>query len=80
MCGVSASNAPRMTTVSTSSFSAIPSSSAQNERHRMLGSTPCISTMSRSLPGGRQCETRIDGQTNSLVTPSSCRITGRLTW
>ncbi len=46
----------------------------------MLGSTPCISTMSRSLPGGRQCETRIDGQTNSLVTPSSCRITGRLTW
>ena len=59
-----------MTTVSTLSLSAIASSSAQNVRHRMLGSTPCISTMSRSLPGGRQCEMRIDGHTSSRVTPS----------
>ena len=46
------------------------SSSAQNVRQRMLGSTPCISTMSRSEPGGRQCEMRIDGHTSSRVTPS----------
>ena len=56
------------------------SSSAQNVRHLIFGSTPCISTMSRSLPGGRQCEIRIDGHTSSRVTPSICRITGRLTW
>ena len=56
------------------------SSSAQNVRQRMFGSTPCISTMSRSEPGGRQCEIRIDGHTSSRVTPSTCRITGRFTW
>ena len=37
-----------MTTVSTLSLSAIASSSAQNVRHLIFGSTPCISTMSRS--------------------------------
>lgn len=46
----------------------------------MFGSTPCINTMSRSAPSGRQCEIRIDGHTNSRVTPSTWRITGRLTW
>ncbi len=69
-----------MTTVSTCSLSAIASSSAQNVRHLMLGSTPCISTMSRSLPGGLQCDIRIDGHTSSRVTPSICRMTGRFTW
>ena len=46
--GCRPSSAPRMTTVSTLSLSAMASSSAQNVRHRMLGSMPCISTMSRS--------------------------------
>ncbi len=55
-------------------------SSAQKVRQRMLGSTPCINTTSRSLPGGRQCEIRIAGHTSSRVTPSTCRITGRFTW
>ena len=66
--------------MSTLSLSVIASSSAQKVRQRMFGSTPCIRTMSRSLPGGRQCEIRIDGHTNSRVTPSICRITGRFTW
>ena len=68
-----------MTTVCTLSLSAIASSSAQNVRHRMFGSTPCINTMSRSEPGGRQCEIRIDGHTSSRVTPSTCLITGLFT-
>jgi hypothetical protein len=38
-----------------------------------------MSTMSRSEPGGRQCEIRIDGHTSSLVTPSTCLITGLFT-
>ena len=66
--------------MSTFSLSAIASSSAQKVRHRMFGSTPCISTMSRSEPGGRQCEICIDGHTSSRVTPSIWRITGRFTW
>ena len=30
----------------------------------MFGSMPCSSTMSRSLPGGRQSEIRVDGHTD----------------
>src|ERR1700761_1916466 len=48
VCGVSASSAPRITTVSTLSLSATASSSAQKVRQRIFGSTPCISTMSRA--------------------------------
>ena len=53
---------------------------AQKVRQRMFGSTPLISTTSRSVPGGRQCDTRIEGHRISLVTPSIWRITGRFTW
>jgi hypothetical protein len=56
------------------------SNSAQKVRQRMLGSTPCINTTSRLLPGGRQYEIRIDGHSSSRVTPSTWRITGRFTW
>jgi len=58
----------------------MPSSSSQKVRQRMFGSTPYISTTSRSLPGGRQCEIRIAGHSSSRVTPSTWRMTGRFTW
>lgn len=51
--------------MSTLSLSAMATNSAQKVRQRMFGSTPCIRTTSRSLPGGRQCVMRIAGHTNS---------------
>ena len=57
--------------MSTLSLSAMATNSAQNVRQRMFGSTPCINTMSRSLPGGRQWVIRIAGHTSSRVTPST---------
>ncbi|SHT38040.1 Uncharacterised protein [Mycobacteroides abscessus subsp. abscessus] len=51
---MSASNAPRITTVDTSRRSAMASKRLQNVRQRMFGSAPCIRTTSRCEPGGEQ--------------------------
>ena len=79
VCGVSASSAPRVTTISTPSSRATPSSSWQNARQRMVGSMPCTSTTSRVASGMRATEIRVVGQV-IVRTPSSMTTSGRLTW
>ncbi len=80
VCGVSPSSAPRITTISTPSSCAKPSSSWQNERQRMLGSIPRISTMSRVFGSvTRTTDSRVVGQVIRR-TPSSIHTVGRLTW
>lgn len=80
VCGVSPSSAPRMTTSSTPSSCAKPSSSLQNERHRIDGSMPRTRTRSRGLsPPTLTTESRVVGQV-ILRTPPSSHTVGRLTW
>ena len=62
VCGVSASSAPSVTTIAPPSSSHAESSSAQNWRHRMLGSMPRISTTSRSSSGGDATAMLVVGQ------------------
>jgi len=76
---VSASKAPKVTTVFTPSRSKWPSSSAQKVRQRMLGSMPRSSTTSRAEPGGRHTVSRVTGQSIRRVTPSTIRTVGRVT-
>ena len=78
--GVSASSAPRVTTVVTPRSSIWSSSSAQNLRHRMFGSMPCMSTTSRVAPGGRHTDSRVVGHSTRRVTPSTIRTVGLVTW
>jgi hypothetical protein len=80
VCGVSASIAPRATTVETSSSCRIAMSSAQKPRQRMLGSMPRMRTTSRSLPGGRATEMRVVGHSIRRLTPPISDTVGRLTW
>ncbi len=80
VCGVSPSRAPRMTTSSTPSSWAKPSSSLQNERHRMDGSMPRTRTRSRGFsPPTRTTDSRVVGQV-ILRTPASMNTVGRFTW
>lgn len=80
LCGVSPSSAPRMTTSSTPSSCAKPSSSLQYERQRMLGSIPRTRTRSRGLGSvTRTTESRVVGQVIRRTPPSSQTV-GRLTW
>lgn len=77
--GASASSAPSSTTLRISSSSISPTSSRQNDRHRMLGSIPCSSTT--SLPfGSRAHDTRVVGQVMPRVSPSVISTMGRVTW
>lgn len=55
------------------------SRSPQKLRQRIFGSIPRSSTTSRSLPGGEQTDSIVDGHWISLVTPSTWRTVGRLT-
>ena len=80
VCGVSASSAPRVTTSPPPSSSHAASSSAQNCRHRMLGSMPRISTTSRSRSGGEATAIWVDGQVMRRCPISSLPTIGRLTW
>jgi hypothetical protein len=59
---------------------ATDSSSAQNARHRMFGSMPRSSTMSRSCSSRLTTDSRVVGHW-MLRRPSSSTLTsGRLTW
>ena len=80
VCGVSASSAPRATTVCTSSSCRSAISSSQNPRQRMFGSMPRMRTTSRSLPGGRATEMRVVGHSIRRLTPPISDTVGRLTW
>jgi hypothetical protein len=76
---VSPSSAPRITTISTPSSWARPSSSWQKLRQRILGSIPRIST--RSLVFGsvtRTTDSRVVGQVMRR-TPPSIHTVGRFT-
>ena len=80
VCGVSASRAPRVTTSSPPSSSQAASSSAQNCRHRMLGSMPRTRTTSRSRSGGEATAIWVLGQVIRRWPRSSVPTIGRLTW
>ncbi|CAM5477617.1 hypothetical protein SVIOM74S_02625 [Streptomyces violarus] len=80
VCGVSPSSAPRTTTGSTPSSWAKPSSSLQNDRHRIDGSIPRTSTRSRGLsPPTRTTDNLVVGHV-ILRTPPSSNTVGRFTW
>lgn len=80
VCGVSPSNAPRMTTISTPSSWAKPRISLQNDRQRIDGSIPRTRTRSRGFsPPTRTTDSRVVGQVIFRVPPSSHTV-GRLTW
>jgi hypothetical protein len=69
-----------MTTSSTPSSWAKPSSSLQNERQRIDGSMPLTSTRSRGFsPPTRTTDSRVVGQV-ILRTPPSSHTVGRFTW
>ena len=53
---------------------------AQKLRQRIFGSMPRSRTTSRSLPGGEHTDSIVEGHWISLVTPSTWRTVGRLTW
>ena len=78
--GTSASRAPSVTTISTSSRSATSSTASANVRQRRFGSIPETRTRSRSAFGARAAKTVFAGQSTSRVCPSVSRIVGRVTW
>ncbi len=80
VCGVSASSAPSVTTISTPSSSAKASSSWQKDFQRMLGSMPWTSTTSRCCSGSRATVTRVVGHSSSRAPEAPKAIVGRLTW
>ena len=70
VCGLSASSAPRVTTISTPRSRAAPSSSWVKVRQRIDGSMPWTRTTSRVASGMRATESRVVGQV-IVRTPSS---------
>ena len=80
VCGVSASRAPSVTTIWPPRSSAAASSSAQNCRHRMLGSMPRIKMTSRRRSGGLAIAIWVLGQVICRWPRSSVLTSGRLTW
>ena len=80
VCGVSASSAPRVTTIWPPRSSAAASSSAQNCRQRMFGSMPRIRMTSRCRSGGLAIAICVLGQVMLRWPRSSVPTSGRLTW
>ncbi len=76
----SAISAPSVTTISTPSRSHASTIAPANVRQRRFGSTPLISTRSRSAPGARAATKMLAGHSTLRVWPSLSRIDGRVTW
>ena len=80
VCGTSASRAPSVTTISTSSRSAASMTAPAKLRHFRFGSTPDTKTRSRSALGTSAVKIVLAGQSTSRASPSAIRIVGRVTW
>ena len=75
--GTSASSAPSVTTIPTSSSVAAWRTVSVKRRQRSEGSTPSSITRSRSAPGTEAAEMEFSGQSISRVWPSLRRTVGR---
>ena len=77
VCGTSASSAPSVITMRTSSSLAASTRFSQKRRQRSEGSTPRNVTRSPSAPGTGAAHTSFAGQSISRARPSVRRTVGR---
>ena len=77
LCGTSASSAPSVITMRTSSSRAASITLSVKRRQRSDGSTPSSITRSPSAPGISAAENVFSGQSISRVRPSVRRTVGR---
>ena len=77
VCGTSASSAPSMITMRTSSSLAASTRLSQKRRQRREGSTPRKVTRSPSAPGTGAAQISLAGQSISRARPSVMCTVGR---